>query len=73
MPVSVRTFGVIQYTYSKSPAIIGLQKKSLEACFHVRYRACSSAANLSALLFKVDFPLSNSERKFVRQYKIISW
>ena len=50
----------IVYTYSKSPVIIGLQKKSQEACFHVRYRACSSAANVSALLFKVDFPLSNS-------------
>ena len=49
-----------EYTFSKSPAIIGLQKKFREACFHVRYRACSSAANASALLFRVDFPLSNS-------------
>ena len=53
--------------------IIGLQKKFREACFHVRYRTCSSAANLCALLFRVDFPLSNSQRKFVREYKIISW
>ena len=50
----------LKYTYSKSPAVIGLQKKSRDACFHVRYRPCSSAANVSALLFKVDFPLSNS-------------
>ena len=30
---------VRHYTYSKSPAIIGLQKMFREACFHVRYRA----------------------------------
>ena len=58
--MATECFIVLKYTYSKSPAIIGLQKKFREACFHVRYRACSSAANVSALLFKVDFPLSNS-------------
>ena len=49
-------------------------RKSLRtACFHVRYRACLSAANLNALLFKVDFPLSHSQRKSVRQHKINRW
>ena len=28
------------YTFSKSPVITGLQKKSRDTCFHVRYKAC---------------------------------
>ena len=54
------------------PRNVACRKSLGTACFHVGYRACSSAANLNALVFKVEFQLSNSYRKSVRQYQIIS-
>ena len=42
------------------PEIWLVEKSVGTACFRVWYRACLSSANLNALLFKVDFPLSNS-------------